>query len=660
MTHLEKLLKAIKEEGFRLKFTKCQFAMDSVTYLGHVIKYNSVTPIKDNLIAIKKFPTPKNQKNIRQFLGKINFYNEYIPKSAIILESLHKLLRKNEKFEWTEECQRTFDYLKNFLCTEPVLSIYDPELPTHIYTDGSLLGLGAVIKQPQPEENGKEKPIAYFSRKLNEAQRKKTAIYIETLAVKEAVLYWQHWLMGKSFKVFTDHKPLENLNIKARPDEELGDLTLYLSQFDMEIKYNPGKFNLEADCLSRNAVLEPENNQEEMLRTVNFVSLQEIITDQNNNDNISNTDKNLIQKKGVFFKKIKQKEKIILTEEFSKNLIKKIHISMGHIGINQMMSMLSPYYISKNFLNNIKNLCKTCEVCKKNKTRITNNHGLLSQLGPASKPFEIVSIDTIGGFGGTRSTKKYLHLLVDHFSRYAFILTSKTQMGTDFIKLTNEVLSQGNIKKILTDQYPGINSKEYKNFLNEKNIPLIFTAVNAPFSNGLNERLNQTITNRIRCKRNEQEKKVAWTTIAHKCIDEYNKTTHTVTKFSPEYLLKGTDNPLIPEELKLEKTYNNIERDRKTALENSIKYHNYNKKLFDEHRKDYNYEVGDLVYIENGNRLNRKKLDEIRIGPYKIEERISNSIYKINTGHKKKESNLFHITKLLPMPENIPAVGVGL
>lgn len=224
-------------------------------------------------------------------------------------------------------------------------------------------------------------------------------------------------------------------------------------------------------------------------------------------------------------------------------------------------------------------------------------------------------------------------------------------MATNFTKLTNEVMNHRNIEQILTDQYPGINSREYKSFLDERNIPLIFTAVNAPFSNGLNERLNQTLTNKIRCKVNEQ-KKVAWTTIAHKCIDEYNKTTHTVTKFSPEYLLKGTDNSILPDELKSEKTYNNLEKDRKTALQNSINYHNYNKKLFDKRRKDYNFETGDLVYIENGNRLNRKKLDEIKIGPYKIEKKISNSIYKINTGHKKRESNLFHDTKMIPAPKH--------
>lgn len=71
--HLAQLLEAIMKEGFRLKFSKCTFALDSVQYLGHIIKYNSISPIKDNLISIKNFPVPKNQKNIRQFLGKLIF-----------------------------------------------------------------------------------------------------------------------------------------------------------------------------------------------------------------------------------------------------------------------------------------------------------------------------------------------------------------------------------------------------------------------------------------------------------------------------------------------------------------------------------------------------------------------------------------------------------
>lgn len=171
ISHLTKLLEAIKKEGFRLKFSKCTFASDSVKYLGHIIHNNSVRPIKDNLISIKNFPVPQNQKNVRQFLGKINFYNEYVPNIAITLDPLHNLLRKNQKFVWTEECQKSFEKMKQLLCSQPILEIFDPDLPILIYTDASIQGVGAVLKQRQ--QNTKEKPVAYFSKKLNEVQKKK-------------------------------------------------------------------------------------------------------------------------------------------------------------------------------------------------------------------------------------------------------------------------------------------------------------------------------------------------------------------------------------------------------------------------------------------------------------------------------------------------------
>lgn len=128
--------------------------------------------------------------------------------------------------------------------------------------------------------------MAYFSRKLNDAQKKKKAVYLECLAIKEAVKYWQYWLMNKPFTVFSDHKPLENMNIKARTDEDLGELTYYLSQYNFEIKYAPGKNNIEADCLSRNPVLEPYENTEEQLKIVNFIRLNDIVTDQEGNEEI--------------------------------------------------------------------------------------------------------------------------------------------------------------------------------------------------------------------------------------------------------------------------------------------------------------------------------------------------------------------------------------
>lgn len=117
--------------------------------------------------------------------------------SAITLDPLHNLLRKNQKFVWLEECQKSFEKIKELLCSQLILEIFDQELAINIYTDASLEGVGAILKQTQP--NGKEKPVAYFSKKLNEAQKRKKAIYLECLAIKEAVKYWQYWLMGNSF-----------------------------------------------------------------------------------------------------------------------------------------------------------------------------------------------------------------------------------------------------------------------------------------------------------------------------------------------------------------------------------------------------------------------------------------------------------------------------
>lgn len=173
--------------------------------------------------------------------------------------------------------------------------------------------------------------------------------------------------------------------------------------------------------------------------------------------------------------------------------------------------------------------------------------------------------------------------------------------------------------------------------------------MNTPFSNGLNERLNQTIVNKIRCKINEKNNKGTWTTAARECIQKYNETEHSVTGFAPEYLLNGTNVSILPNEIKTIQKEDRWIADRRLALENTIKSHKYNKKIFDKNRQTLELEIGDSVYVENGNRLNRKKLDELIIGPFKIVEKISNSIYRINTGNRKTESTLFHITKLQPV-----------
>lgn len=97
---------------------------------------------------------------------------------------------------------------------------------------------------------------------------------------RQSIVYWQHCLIGRDFTVITDHKPLETLKVKARTDEPLGDLIYYLSQYNFKVIYAPGKENIEADSLSRNPVLENFENEEDILKDVNMVTLEEIISEQ--------------------------------------------------------------------------------------------------------------------------------------------------------------------------------------------------------------------------------------------------------------------------------------------------------------------------------------------------------------------------------------------
>lgn len=98
LSHLQSVITAIYNEGFRLNFKKCNFANSSMRYLGHVLGPDFVKPLQDNLFAITSFPTPSSRKNIRQLLGKVNFYRKFIPDSVSILEPFHNLRRKNVPF----------------------------------------------------------------------------------------------------------------------------------------------------------------------------------------------------------------------------------------------------------------------------------------------------------------------------------------------------------------------------------------------------------------------------------------------------------------------------------------------------------------------------------------------------------------------------------
>ena len=266
--HLERLnacFSRLAEHGLKLKPSKCELFTSSVVYLGHVINKDGISTDPEKVSAVTSWPVPRNIKELRQFLGFCGFYRRYVEHYAKIVEPLHQLLcgqstngqagkrkkgskkpkLKPVKWTWGLAQQEAFETIKERLTTSPILAYAQYDSPFSVRTDASGLGLGAVLYQNQ---EGKERVIAYASRSLKPSEKKYPAHKLEFLALKWAVTEKFHdYLYGNQFSVTTDNNPLTYVNTTADGHRWLASL----AAFDFQIKYKPGKLNIDADALSR-------------------------------------------------------------------------------------------------------------------------------------------------------------------------------------------------------------------------------------------------------------------------------------------------------------------------------------------------------------------------------------------------------------------------
>ena len=134
---------------------------DSVEYLGHVVDSSGVSTSPKKVEAVKNAPVPMNLPQLRSFLDLVHYYGKFIPNLSSILQPLNSLLQKNQRWNWSTECQTAFELAKDKLSSAPVLAHYNPSLPLRLAGDASSYGLGAVISHIYPD--GTERPVCYAS-----------------------------------------------------------------------------------------------------------------------------------------------------------------------------------------------------------------------------------------------------------------------------------------------------------------------------------------------------------------------------------------------------------------------------------------------------------------------------------------------------------------
>ncbi|RVW33536.1 Retrovirus-related Pol polyprotein from transposon opus [Vitis vinifera] len=248
LLHLEAVLQRCIEKNLVLNWEKCHFMVQQGIVLGHIISKNGIEVDKAKVELIVKLPPPTNVKGIRQFLEHAGFYRRFIKDFSKISKPLCELLVKDAKFVWDEKCRKSFEELKQFFTTAPIVRALNWKLPFEVMCDASDLAMGAVLGQ---REDGKPYVIYYASKTLNEAQRNYITIEKELLTVVFTLDKFHAYLVGSFIVVFTDHSALKYLLTKQVAKARLIRWIILLQEFNLQIRDKKGVENVVADHLSR-------------------------------------------------------------------------------------------------------------------------------------------------------------------------------------------------------------------------------------------------------------------------------------------------------------------------------------------------------------------------------------------------------------------------
>lgn len=249
---LQKVLQAFIKANISLSGKKCEIMKTSITFLGYQLSEKGISVSDKHKTAMSQWPIPKTVRDLKSFVGCCNFFKRLIPNRGEVMAKLTKLTRKGTKFNWTEEQQQAFDYLKDLLSEPPVLKFPDFSKQFHVYTDASTSGIAGVLCQEGP--NGQMCPVAYTGRATNETEKNWNITELEALAVFYCCSEWEVYLSSKTWTLYTDHSALLHIfkgNTKLTP--KLSRYSMFLSQFDYNIEHIRGVRNIVADGLSRRA-----------------------------------------------------------------------------------------------------------------------------------------------------------------------------------------------------------------------------------------------------------------------------------------------------------------------------------------------------------------------------------------------------------------------
>ncbi|UYV80580.1 hypothetical protein LAZ67_19000797 [Cordylochernes scorpioides] len=528
----EKVLLRFRESGLRLKKEKCHFYVPEIEFLGMIIDHKGIHPSEEKLRAIKDARPPSNKRELMSFLG-LNYYERFLNNKATVAEPLHRLLDSNSPWKWNKEHQRSFAEVKNLISSKSVLAHFNEDLPILVNCDASEYGVGAILSQI---DHGVERPVVFASRTLNKTERRYA------------------YLLGRKFKILTDHKPLVGIFNPKKPIPQVLSprmlrWCLTLAAYTYSIEYKPGKVNCNADALSRLPLnecpsvvpnpsevffIESEHaainssevakltNKDPILSKVKFWAMNgwpERKVDDKFRDFVSKSSEISVHKDYLLWG-----SRVIIPERLRKDILNLLHDT--HIGIVGTKALARGLCWWPKMDGDIERMISSCSVC------LSCSHDppktdVYPWIWP-SRPWSRLHIDHAGSFQG-----KIFLVVVDAYSKWIEAkIVSTTSTETTINCLKEIFATHGLADVIVSDNGTSFTSEPFRTFLKRNGVRHILCAPYHAASNGQVERAIQTLKNLLR-----KNSSGNWTTRLSRSLLSMRIAINSTTQKSPAQLL---------------------------------------------------------------------------------------------------------------------------
>ena len=493
--HFRQLFQRLAAHDLVVSPAKCQFGQRRIEFLGHTVTKDGMEPLPEKVAAISQFPAPSTQDGLRRFLGMINFYNRFIPNAAKIMKPLYEATTKKKKqLEWNDEMKTAFSKAKSALAKTTLLRHLRPGAEIAMSADASGEAVGAVLQQ-RSKEGGAWEPLAYFSRKLRSPEMKYSAFDRELLAVYLGIQHFRHYLEGRDFPIFTDHRPLTFAMAKSvepwshRQARHLE----YISQYSTDIRHVAGADNAVADALSRAAIeeirlgvdfskmaaMQQQDPEIAAYRTaVTALVWEEIDVDQGMHKLLYDTSTG--------------SPRPLVPAGMRREVFDIVH-GLSHPGTSATVKNMTSKFVWHGIAKEVRAWARGCVACQTAKVH-RHNKAPLHKFEMATAWFAHVHVDLVGPLPASRG---YTHLLtvIDRFTRWPEAIplsqTDAAAIGRAFA--LHWVARFGVPTDITSDRGPQFTSDIWRALAESLGAKIHHTTAYHPQANGMVERFHQSL-----------------------------------------------------------------------------------------------------------------------------------------------------------------------